>query len=91
MAFYQCVFVLNTTYSVRLPNSFTEWTGALQAVGFDWLAFALPTGCLVRGYHLRLVVTALAPIILLLIKGITSVTKSLVTKWGKTHTLAAAL
>ena len=91
VAFYQCIFVLNTTFSVRLPASFTEWTGAIQAVGFDWLSFVLPTGCLIRGYHLRLVVTALAPIVLLLFKVVTSVTKSLVTKWRKTHTLPAAL
>jgi hypothetical protein len=92
VAFYQCVFVLNTTYSVHLPSSFTEWTGAIRVVAFDWLSFALPAGCLVRGYTLRVIVMGLAPILLLLGKLCISISKALYTDWWKgEHSLAGAL
>ena len=62
--FYQISTVLSSTYSARLPDKYTGWTDKLaNVVSIDWSGFFLPEQCL--GYDLRLVVSALSPIVLI--------------------------
>ena len=62
--FYQISTVLSSTYSARLPDKYTGWTDKLaNVVSIDWSGFFLPEQCL--GYDLRLVVSALSPVVLI--------------------------
>ena len=92
VAFYQIVFVLSTTYSVRLPESFTEWTEPIRYLSLDWLAFALPAGCFVRGFSQRLLIIALAPLVVVMLKLFHSLALAVWSDWWKLgHTMSSAL
>ena len=83
--------MLETTYSVTIPSPLAEYIESVEVLGLDWLAFALPAGCLVRGFN-SLLVTALAPILILLIKLLKDVGQALYQKWWKgSKSLSAAL
>ena len=62
--FYQISTVLSSTYSARLTDKYTGWTDKLaSAISIDWSGFFLPEQCL--GYGMRLVGSALCPVVLI--------------------------
>eukprot|EP00966_Prymnesium_polylepis_P034499 802109-Prymnesium_polylepis.1 len=63
VAFLQIVSVLGDTFSVQLPEYFTDWLDVFNIVGLDWESLLLPKGCLAGSFTGRLVITAVAPII----------------------------
>jgi hypothetical protein len=59
VAFFQIILTFDTTYSVSLPEYFTQWTSVLRVVHLNWLTIFLPGNCI--GFSNRLLMTALAP------------------------------
>jgi hypothetical protein len=62
MAFYQVVSVLDSTYSVRMPPSYTRWMNVFDVIGFKWEDLLIPDGCLTSGFVGKLLTTALGPL-----------------------------
>lgn len=68
VSFYQVATVVDSTYSVMLPEVYYRWTDAFRFIGeIDWTGIALPSKCLLGGYEYQMIVRATAPIICTLV------------------------
>ena len=63
-SFYQIVTVIDSTYSVHMPDRFTTWMHVFSIVGLDLSALVLPSGCLASGFTSKLFITAILPVVL---------------------------
>jgi hypothetical protein len=66
ITFYQTLFVLGTTYSVKLPPIFDAWLSAFRFLKMDWLGIFVPDECIVRTYAGKLLLISLGPIIFMI-------------------------
>ena len=53
---------MSETYSVKFPPFYSQWMRVFTAFGPDWTALAVPRGCISGGFKWRLLITALAPL-----------------------------
>ena len=62
----QVVTILESSFSISIPASYTRWMKVFRFVGVDWSALVLPDGCITRGHTGIMLMNALAPILLVL-------------------------
>ena len=68
VSFYQIATLLDSTYDVRLPAIYTQWTAAFNWLGvFDWSDLALPSQCLATEYTDLLTIKAVGPLVIVAI------------------------
>ena len=67
VSFYQVVTVLDSTYSVEMPQVFKDFMHTFNVVGFKWQDIVAPDGCVATGFIGKLVNTAMFPVSILII------------------------
>ena len=67
LSFYQVVTVMDSTYGVELPDSYTRWMKHFAFIGqLDWAFITIPEGCLFPGgFRQSLIFTAVAPLVII--------------------------
>ena len=80
--FFTVVVVLDTTYGARLPETFTDWTGAFNIVNLDLTGVMLPQACIqlgaaASGFLGTLIINSVIPLVLVVLACIFCVCKRL--------------
>ena len=66
LGFYQVLLSLGNTFDLDpLPTDYLLVMSYFSFLDFDWSGLAYPVGCLTSGYHGRLLVVSLAPIVII--------------------------
>ena len=65
ISFYQIATVLDSTYSVALPDVYVRWTDAFRFISdIRWASVAIPAECWLNSYENQLIATATGPLVL---------------------------
>ncbi|KAL1499729.1 hypothetical protein AB1Y20_012416 [Prymnesium parvum] len=64
VSFFQTVGFLPAVYGLGLPDYYYNWIDFVHIFDLDWMAVLFPTACLAGGFHDRLLIRALTPIVL---------------------------
>lgn len=65
IAFYQSVQSIPTIYGVSLPRQYYLWMRAFDWLELDWSSLVVPGACLGYSFVWRLLISALAPVLLM--------------------------